>query len=431
MRIASITAGAGGMYCGSCMKDNTLAHALQALGHECLLIPCYTPLRLDEPSASSSPIFLGGLTMYLQQQYSWLRRIPTFLSKWMASTWLLRKVSGSAVKIDAGQLAPMTVSMLRGLEGNQRSEINRLIDWLADDYQPDVVLLTNVLLSGIIPELKRRLKVPIVTTLQGDDIFLEELPAPARQEAIELIRKNCGDASGHIATCHYYADFMANYLGLPRDTISVVYPGIELEHFKPGGDIVKNDVLKIGYLARIAPEKGFHQLVDALGLLNQMPDVPAWRFQAAGYCAAYRQGYLEENRQKANTAGWGDRFEYLGEPDRTAKARFLHSLDLFSVPTTYQEPKGLYLLEAWACGIPVVQPAHGAFPELIQATEGGVLVPPGDSQALANAIAALLRDAEARHCLGIQGKQAVQEKFSATAMAKATVKVLEGVASSS
>lgn len=429
MRIASITAGAGGMYCGSCMKDNSLANALHALGHECLLIPCYTPLRLDEPAANSSPIFLGGLTMYLQQQYAWLRRIPQFLSKWMASPWLLRQVSGSTVKIDASQLAPMTVSLLRGLDGNQRGEINRLIDWLADEYKPDVILLTNVLLSGIIPELKHRLKVPIITTLQGDDIFLEELPAAARQEAIELIRKNCTDASGHIATCGFYADFMADYLGLPRASISVVYPGIELEHFQPGDDIIKNDVLKIGYLARIAPEKGFHQLVDALSLLNQMPDIPKWQFHAAGYCAGYRQEYLEENRQKAIAAGWGDRFHYLGEPDRAGKARFLHSLDLLSVPTSYQEPKGLYLLEAWACGVPVVQPAHGSFPELIKATEGGVLVPPGNGQALAHALAELLRDQERRHRLGRSGKQAVHASFSSKAMAEATLKVLQAARS--
>ncbi len=226
MRIASITAGAGGMYCGSCMKDNTLANALHALGHECLLIPCYTPLRLDEPEAQATPIFLGGLTMYLQQQYGWLRSIPRFLARWLASPWLLRKVSGSTVKIDATQLAPMTLSMLRGTHGYQRSEVTRLVDWLAEHIKPDVILLTNVLLSGIIPELKRRLNIPIVTTLQGDDIFLEELPIAARKEAIELIRQNCVDAAGHLATCRYYADFMAEYLGLPRCAQSLAKPFI-------------------------------------------------------------------------------------------------------------------------------------------------------------------------------------------------------------
>lgn len=421
MRIASITAGAGGMYCGSCMKDNTLANALHRLGHECLLIPCYTPLRLDEPEARATPIFLSGLTMYLQQQHGWLRRIPGFLARWMASPWLLRKVSGSTVKINAAELAPMTLSMLKGTHGYQRSEVNRLIDWLADEVKPEVILLTNVLLSGIIPELKRRLNVPVFTTLQGDDIFLEELPPEARAEAIQLIRKNCEQVTAHIATCRYYADFMANYLGLPRDRMRVVYPGIELHHFESDAKPVEREVLNIGYLARIAPEKGFHVLIEALSELHQMPDVPKWQFQAAGYCAGYRKSYLEENRVKAMEAGWGDRFTYLGEPDRAAKAKFLQDLDVFSVPTTYQEPKGLYVLEAWACGVPVVQPVHGSFPELIEASQGGLLVEPQNTTALAEGLAKMLRNAPLRRQMGNAGHVAVQTKFSSEVMAHATL----------
>lgn len=430
MRIASITAGAGGMYCGSCMKDNTLANALHALGHECLLIPCYTPLRLDEPQAKTTPIFLGGLTMYLQQQYGWLRSIPRFLSRWLAAPWLLRKASGSTVKIDATQLAPMTLSMLRGTHGNQQSEVTRLVDWLAEEIKPDIILLTNVLLSGIIPTLKQRLNVPVVTTLQGDDIFLEELPRAARKEAIDLIRQNCVDAAGHLATCRYYADFMAEYLGLPRDRIRVVYPGIELHHFATGTASEKRAVLNIGYLARIAPEKGFHVLVEALCKLNQIKDVPPWQFQAAGYCAGYRKKYLEENRAKAQQAGWGDRFHYVGEPDRAGKARFLQNLEVFSVPTTYREPKGLYVLEAWACGLPVVQPAHGSFPELIEASRGGLLVPPNDTSALAEGLAKLLRDEQLRQRLGTSGRQIVQQKFSAEQMALATITAIHELTSS-
>lgn len=425
MRIASITAGAGGMFCGSCMKDNALAVALQALGHDCLLIPCYTPLRLDEPSAARSPIFLGGLTMYLQQQYGWFRHIPRFLSRWLASPWLLKKISGSTVKINASQLAPMTISTLRGMDGNQRTEIANLVDWLTNDYRPDVILLTNVLLSGIIPELKRRVGVPIVTTLQGDDIFLEELPEADRQQAIQLIRHNCEHVTGHIATCNYYADFMACYLGLARETIHVVYPGIDINGFESITTSKSPEPLTIGYLARIAPEKGFHELVQALNLLNAMTDLPPWKFHAAGYCAAYRQDYLEECRQTAQKSGWDDRFHYEGEPDRAGKIAFLKQLDIFSVPTTYQEPKGLYLLEAWAAGLPVVQPAHGSFPELISATQGGLTVPPGDTPALAQAIAGLLKDTARRKQLGESGRVAVLNQFTSRHMAENTAALLE------
>jgi glycosyltransferase involved in cell wall biosynthesis len=428
MKIAYITAGAGGMYCGSCMKDNTLAAELNRLGHECLLIPCYTPLRLDEAEAQQSRIFLGGLTLYLEQRYALFRRIPKLLARFLALPWLLRKVSGSAVKIDAAQLAPMTLSLLRGTDGNQAQEIERLDRWHSTEIKPDVILLSNVLMSGIIPDLKRRLGVPIFTTLQGDDVFLDELPEPARREAIAFIRQNCALAAGHIATSGFYADFMAHYLGLPRETIQVVLPGLQLQGFsREPVDHSENNALIIGYLARIAPEKGFHFLVDALCLLNQRSDLPPWRLRAAGYLAGHRKSYLEEQRKKAELAGWGERFEYLGEPDRQEKIRFLESLDLFSVPTAFLEPKGLYLLEAWACGVPAVQPGHGSFPEWIAATGGGLLVEPHNPSALADGLARLLLDGDQRRQLGAAGQTAVHERYTARHMAEETIKVLQGV----
>lgn len=425
MKIAYITAGAGGMYCGSCMKDNTLASAVNELGHECLLIPCYTPLRLDESEANHSSIFLSGLTLYLEQNYSWLRRIPKFLAKVLAQPWLLRKVANSAVKIEASQLAPMTLSLLRGTDGNQKQEIERLDRWLSSEVKPDVIVLTSVLLSGVIPDLKQRLGVPIFTTLQGDDIFLEELPTDLRKEAIELIRQNCEHTAGHIATCRYYADFMSQYLGLSRETIHIVYPGINLEGFPTTGtNRPDTNARTIGYLARIAPEKGFHVLVDALSLLNQRNDVPPWRFRFAGYLAGHRKDYLEEQRKKAASAGWRDRFEYIGEPNRTDKIRFLEGLDLLSVPTTYQEPKGLYLLEALACGVPVVMPRHGSFPEWIEATGGGMLTEPNDPASIAEGLALLLRDEAKRQEHGRAGQQVVHERFTAKRMAEETMKVI-------
>ncbi len=86
--------------------------------------------------------------------------------------------------------------------------------------------------------------------------------------------------------------------------------------------------------------------------------------------------------------------------------------------------KGLYVLEALANGVPVVQPRHGSFPELIEATGGGVLVPPDNTDALAEALAQLRDDHAEREKLGQRGKQAVFERFHAKAMAEATLAVL-------
>src|SRR5689334_3414400 len=188
MRIAYITAGAAGMYCGSCMHDNTLATALIAQGHDALLIPTYTPIRTDEPDVSQHRVFFGGINVYLQQKLALFRHTPWFLDRLLDGPGLLRWVAGSAVKIDPEKVADLAISMLKGEHGNQRKEVAKLAGWLAADVRPQLVNLTNVLLSGIVHEIKRELGVPVLGTLQGDDIFLEALPEPHRSRALDLIR---------------------------------------------------------------------------------------------------------------------------------------------------------------------------------------------------------------------------------------------------
>src|ERR1043166_3956735 len=228
MRIAYISAGARGMFCGSCLHDNTLAAALVSLGHDALLIPTYTPLRTDEPDVSEKRVFLGGINAYLQQKSAIFRHTPRFFDWLLDRRSLLRWASGFAVRTHADQLADLAISVLKGEHGHQRKEIARLVDWLAADHRPDVVLFSNVLLSGIVHPLRERLKVPILATLQGDDIFLDALPPEARATAIGLIAEHCREIDGFIATSGYYADYMAGYLGIDRSRIDVIYPGLNL-----------------------------------------------------------------------------------------------------------------------------------------------------------------------------------------------------------
>jgi len=432
MRVAYITAGAAGMICGSCLKDNTLVSALRAQGRDCLLIPTYTPPRTDEPNVSLRRVFFSGLSVYLEQKVSWLRQMPEWLADWLSSPSLLRWVSRLAVGTRAEELGELTVSMLRGREGYQAHEIDRLAEWLEREYRPDLVCLSNILLSGMVPELKRRLRCPIVVELQGDDIFLEHLPVPYKKAAVELIRRNAEAIDAYITPCRYYAEFMSDYLGLPRDDLYTVYPGINLEAFdrarqcialtsnnaassSPGEDYT------IGYLARICPEKGLHVLVEAVGELVQRGQ-PV-RLEVAGYLSATERKYLQQQRQRAMAQGWGHRFRYWGEVDYPTKVRFLTGLDVFSVPTVYREPKGLYVLEAWAAGVPVVQPQHGSFPELIARSGGGQCVPPNDPHALAEAIETLLKDEDLRHHLATQGRQAVESYWNSQRMAEETWQV--------
>ncbi|MFM8273378.1 MAG: glycosyltransferase, partial [Gemmata sp.] len=221
MRIAFITAGAAGMYCGSCMRDNTLVTALRALGHDALLLPAYMPITVDEPDASHGKVFFGGLNVYLEQKFWLFRHTPRVLDRLFNFRWLLRWAARFAVRAKYSDQGELTISMLRGAGGKQAKEVAKLVEYLRDE-KPDAVLLTNALLSGVVPAIKAALGVPVFVTLQGDDIFLEALSPAERARCVELIRANGRSVDTYISTSQYYADHMAGYLGLPRDTIRVV-----------------------------------------------------------------------------------------------------------------------------------------------------------------------------------------------------------------
>lgn len=425
MRIAYITAGAAGMYCGSCMHDNTLAAALLAAGHDVLLVPTYTPIRTDEPDMSQRRIFFGGINVYLQQKLALFRHTPWTLDRVLDAPGLLRWVSRFAVKTQAQELAELTLSMLRGKQGHQSKEVDKLVQWLATDVRPEIVNVTAMLLGGMVPELKRRLGVPVLITLQGDDIFLDSLPEPYRAEALGLIHDFCGLIDGFLATSAYYADYMADYFRIKREHIHVVYPGLNLAGHGGRRASAPNGVCTIGYFARICPEKGLHVLAEAFRLLQQTPGVPPCRLRVAGWLGENNRPYFEDIKRRIREWGLEERFAYEEAPDHASKVRFLQSLDVLSVPTTYREPKGLYVLEAWANGVPVVQPRHGSFPELIEATGGGLLVKPDDPDDLARGLRQLLQNQAHREELGRKGREAVHSRFQAARMAQETVAVYQ------
>jgi glycosyltransferase involved in cell wall biosynthesis len=424
MRIAAITSGAAGMFCGSCLHDNALVTALRGLGHDALLIPTYTPIRTDEPDVSQRRVFLGGLNVYFNYKSGLFRRLPRFVHRLLDRPALLRALSRFTATPDYAALGEITLTMLRGQDGRQREEVDRLAGWLAADVKPEVVTLSNVLLSGIAPALKRRLNAPILAYLQGDDIFLDALRPEHRAEAIELIRANARHIDGYVATCGYYAVHMADYLGLPRTAIEVILPGINLAGQGPRHEPRTEPPYTIGYFARVAPEKGLHVLAEAFARLRQMPDTPPCRLRASGWLGAEHRPYLDGVRRTLADAGLAGDFEYVDSPDHDSKVRFLQSLDVLSVPTPYREPKGLYLLEALANGVPVVQPAHGSFPELVEATGGGLLVTPADPADLARGLHRLVSDPALRLELGRKGHESVHKHFSAGAEARRTEDVL-------
>jgi glycosyltransferase involved in cell wall biosynthesis len=423
MRIAFITAGAAGMYCGSCMRDNTLVTALRALGHDALLIPTYMPITVDEPDASQKQVFFGGVNVYLEQKFWLFRHTPRFLDRLFNFRWFLKWVSRFAVNTKYSELGDLTISMLQGAHGKQSKEVEKLVAFLKEE-KPDAVILTNALLSGVVPEIQRQLKVPVFVTLQGDDIFLDELSPNERAKCAELIRANGRAVTAYISTSAYYAEHMANYLGLARDSIRVIEPGLNLKGHGGAAEARGDRPLTIGFFARLAPEKGFHHLVEAYIKLRQTPGAPHAKLKASGWLGEKNRAYYEQQVKRLEAAGLLSDFEHVESPSHTDKVRFMRSIDVLCVPSVYREPKGLFVLEAWANGVPVVLPSRGAFTELVETTGGGLLVAPDSTDALADGIARVLSDEAFRANAGAAGEAAVRARYTAEIMARDTAVLL-------
>ncbi|RPI82888.1 MAG: glycosyltransferase [Planctomycetaceae bacterium] len=421
MHIALITAGGAGMFCGSCMHDNTLARALMSAGHQVTLIPLYTPIRVDELDVSEHRVFLGGINVYLAGTWPWWSKIPRFLRSWLDSPVLLRQVSRFAVSSDAKDLGALTVALLRGDHGPHRAAIDQFVDFVGRELRPDVVVLSNALLGGVVPSLKRSFHGPVWCLLQGDDIFLGDLVEPYRRQAFDEMYQIVGQFDGFLVHSEYYRKFMADYLRFPLEKAQVVPLGIDFGGHDGTPRVQASRPFTIGYFARICPEKGLHNLIDAFRRLHARQ--PETRLVAAGYLGARDQTWFESIRQSARDLG--EAFEYRGSPPGLAeKVQFLKSIDVLSVPTSYREPKGLYVLEALANGVPVVQPRHGSFPELLEETQGGLLVDADDAGALAAGLERMLLEPELRFGLAQAGYARVRERFSMARMAEETTRVL-------
>ncbi len=425
MKILSFTAGAARMYCGSCLRDNALAAELKRQGHDVILQPLYTPTRTDEANVSEARVFLNGISAYLDQESAFFRKEHSLLDRLWDASWVLKLASRTSIRVDPHRLGALTVSTLRGEDGFQLKEIRKLADWLRSESPPDIAVLPNSLLIGLARPIREALRRPVCCTLQGEELFLNQLPEPYRMEALELIRAKASDVDAFIAVSEYSARYWIRESGLPERKMHVVPLGINLEGFD--APRIPRDRFTVGYLARIAPEKGLDTLAEAYILFRRKADVDRAALRAAGYLALEHKDYLNGVRRRLEKAGLGHEFSYEGALDRERKLEFLRGLDVFSVPCTYDEPKGISLLEAMAAGVPVAQPRRGAFPEIVERTAGGVLARSADTGGLADAIYELWKNSAMAAELGRQGAQGVRERYSAGRMAESAIEAYRAV----
>jgi glycosyltransferase involved in cell wall biosynthesis len=426
MKIIQITPGAGGDYrCDNCLRDNALVVELRRLGHDTLMVPLYLPLVHEGPDPSQgTPVFFGGINVYLQQKSGLFRRTPRWIDRFLDAPWLLRLAARRAGMTKPRDLGEPTLSMLRGEEGLQVKELDRFVEWLAAEGRPDVICLSNALLVGMVRRIKAGLGSKIVCLLQDEDAFLDSLPEPYREESWQILRERIAEVDGLVAVSRYYGATMQRRLGLPADRVRTVHIGIDLAGFEQPAAAKPPTIVFLGQLCQA---RGLDTLIEAFLSLRAAGRVPGAKLLIAGGEGPDDHRFVEAERRRIAAAGAAADVEIGPGRDRVGRQALLRQASVLALPARQPEAFGIVVTEALASGVPVVLSNVGSYPELVAETAGGLLVPPDDPAALAEALERLLARPEEAAVLGARGRDAVIEKFGAALMTRRMVDVFTNV----
>ncbi len=413
MKIINIVPGFGGtFYCGNCLRDSGLMKALKATGHEAHTLPIYLPLfaNNNQDDESDIPVFYGAVNIYLKQNFKVFRHMPNWMHKLLDSSPVLRYAAKKAGSTRAHGLEEMTISMLRGHEGYQKEELDHLVDYLKNHEKPDVVHLSNALLLGLANKIRTEVGAHVVCSLQDEDVWVDAM-APEYQEKVWQMMSDKGkDVSAFIAVSDYFAGLMHEKMDIPKEKMHVVHIGVD-----PARYIVEKPELEdpvIGYLSRTNEENGFGMLVDAFIHLKDTTRYKNARLRVTGGKTSDDNAFLKKQFRKLKRKGYLDDLDFKDDFQNIAGTDFFKGLTVLSVPVLKGEAFGLYQLESLASGIPLVQPALGAFQEIAETTAGGVVYSPNSPESLAGKWAEVFDDQQGILEMSRNGRKAVEEKFN-------------------
>jgi glycosyltransferase involved in cell wall biosynthesis len=371
------------------------------------------------------PVFYGAVNLYLKQQFPIFRHLPSFIEHALDSKSVLEMAARKAGSTRAKGLEEMTISMLLGEEGGQREELERLVDWLAVEAKPDVVHLSNALLLGLARRIKQRMNIPVVCSLQDEDVWVDVMPDRYRKEVWNLMSERGKDVDAFIAVSDYYAAEIHHKMTVREDQMHTVHIGVDTTDYTPKNINEKEPV--IGFLSRMCEENGLAVLVDAFILLREIPEYSTVKLKITGGKTDDDIHFIKEQKQKISKAGLEHDVFWVEEFEGEERQKFFDTVRLISVPVLNGEAFGLYQLEAMAAGIPMVQPALGAFPEVIEISGGGVTYSPNEPQKLAEALFPLILNDQKLLELSTAGLAGVKKHFDIHAQAKKMVAVYESV----
>jgi glycosyltransferase involved in cell wall biosynthesis len=428
MKIINIVPGFGGtFYCGNCLRDSVLVRMLRASGHDSVTLPIYLPLSTSNHGVlqADTPVFYGAVSIYLKQNYKLFRHMPAWLERLFDSKPLLRYAASMAGSTRAKGLDEMTLSMLRGSEGFQSEELEQLIHYLKHHEKPDIVHLSNALLLGLAERIKTELNAKVVCSLQDEDVWVDVMKPDSAKKVWDLMAEKAKDVDAFIAVSDYFADVMKRKMRIPDFKLHTIHIGVDPNNYQVNEPSLNPPL--IGYLSRLCEENGLNILVDAFILLKSDPRFGNARLRLNGGMTGDDRKFVKTQLRKLERSGFLADTEINYHWDPTSLPAFFKGLSAISVPVPAGEAFGLYQMESLASGIPVVQPALGAFPEIIERTGGGMIYRPNSPQALAEALAGLLSDPEKLKQMSKNGRQAVETHFNHAQLTEKTCKIYEAI----
>lgn len=412
MNIAHIIPGSGdSFYCGNCLRDSKFFQAMRQQGHNAIKVPMYLPLfSNDDANNGQVPVFYGAISIYLKQLFPVFRHAPVWFDNMLNTKPMLKFAAHMANTTRAKGLEEMTVSMLMGEEGKQKEELEKMADWLSVHYQADVIHISNALLLGLAHKLKEKLNVPLVCSLQDEDIWVDVMKPGFAGKVWQLMQEKARDIDLFISVSDYYSRFMQERLGLPDEKISTLHLGVDPQdyHYINAAEKKRN----IGFLSRMCPENGLDILIDAFILLKQSAGYDDVNLLLTGGHTADDKSFLKAQKQKIKRAGLRDAVMFLDHFGQEDRRDFFDQVMILSVPVRHGEAFGIYLAEAMASGISVVQPALGAFPEIIKKSGGGIIYQENTPGDLSEALRQLLDNRDETQQLSLLARKSVEHDFN-------------------
>jgi glycosyltransferase involved in cell wall biosynthesis len=411
MNIIQIIPGSGGsFYCGNCLRDSKYVDAMRNLGHQVVKIPMYLPLFADEHDITDIPIFYGAISTYLKQVYPIFRKAPKWFDKLLNSKPMMKMAASMAGSTRAKGLEDMTISMLLGEEGEQKEELDNMVNWIGDHCKPDIIHISNALLLGLAKKLKEKTGVPILCSLQDEDVWVDAMNPQFQGKIWNLMHTKAQDLDAIIAVSNFFAETMKRKMNLSSEEVHTLYLGVDYKDYHYIS--TKEKPRNVGYISRMCHENGFDIVVDAFIELKKQKGFEDLKLIATGGSTGDDNKFIKEQKRKIKENNLIDFFEILPEYEDEAQHEFYKQVLLVSVPVRIGEAFGMYLLESMASGVPVVQPALGAFPEITEISGGGVTYMPNSPEKLSETWAGLLTNPEKLKELSRAGYEGTKEKFN-------------------